>query len=312
MRDAEDFADPMTSARATTILREQFPRLADLDVTPLGEGTDHCAFDVGGLHVFRFPKTEEAADALAIEARLTRWLAPALPLAIPSYQFFGQPSDRFPRVFAGYARLAGIPALLVDPDAPDRPDQIDIPAIGHELGRFLRALHGMDVATAEALGLPADDDPTLAAWSSVALADLDLASAHGHIDPSARAGWERVLATRPAAGARPARVIHGDLAAEHVLLGAHGAPAAVIDWSDACVGDPALDIAGMIHWGGARLLSLTLATYGPVDDAVLARARWFAACRAFADIAFGEHTQRPAYVLAGQRALAWLRSWLTG
>lgn len=295
----------MTAAEAAAILREQFPELARLDVVQLGEGTDHCAFDVGGLHVFRFPRTDEAADTMAIEARLTSWLAPRLPLAIPSYRFSGAASARFPRAFAGYARLAGTPALLVDPGA------MDLPAIGHGIGDFLRALHGMDVATAGALGLPADDDPTLEAWSTEALADLRVASERGHLEPAARAGWERVLATRPATGARSCHVIHGDLAAEHVLLAEHGAPVAVIDWSDASIGDPALDLAGVIHWGGERLLSLALETYGAAGDAVLERARWFAACRAFADIAFGDERQRREYVLAGKRALSWLGPWLS-
>jgi hypothetical protein len=44
-----------------------------------------------------------------------------------------------------------------------------------------------------------------------------------------------------------------------------------------------------------------------VDAGALERARWFAACRAVADICFGEAQGRREYVVAGQRALAWLR-----
>jgi aminoglycoside phosphotransferase (APT) family kinase protein len=304
MLDADEHTHPMTVARAASLIRAQFPELAELDVVQLGEGTDHWAFEVGERYVFRFPKSQEAADTLAVEARLTTWLAPRLPLALPSYRFFGQANDDAPRSFAGYAKLAGTPALLVDPDT------MDPRATGHGIGDFLRTLHGMDITTAGTLGLPADDDPTLEAWSAVALADLDFAAERGHLESTARAHWERALATRPATTGRSYRVIHGDLAAEHVLLDDHGAPAAVIDWSDAAIGDPALDLGGVMHWGGERLLSLVRETYGAIDDVVLERARWFAACRAFADIVFGEERQRPEYVMAGQRALSWLGPWL--
>ena len=41
-------------------------------------------------------------------------------------------------------------------------------------------------------------------------------------------------------------VIHGDLGAEHMLV-RDGRLAAVIDWGDAAVGDPALDYSWLVH-----------------------------------------------------------------
>ena len=49
-------------------------------------------------------------------------------------------------------------------------------------------------------------------------------------------------------------------------------------------------------------------TYGAIDDATTARARWFATCRALADLVFAEQTARPEYLAAGLRALTWLRA----
>ena len=42
--------------------------------------------------------------------------------------------------------------------------------------------------------------------------------------------------------ARPTVVCHGDLHLRHLLVDAHGAAAAVIDWGDLCRGDPSVDM----------------------------------------------------------------------
>ncbi|MFP2924749.1 phosphotransferase [Pyxidicoccus sp. 3LG] len=301
MRATRSPSRALTAAEVVEAIRFRFPSLGGLPVEPLGEGTDHRVYEVGGHYVFRFPKEAEAAEGLEVEARLTAWLAPHLPLAVPSYRYVGRPDERFPWSFAGYEKLAGTPALLVDPD------RLDLVAIGRRMGDFLRNLHGLDVAEAEALGVPRDDDPTLEAWSAEALSELRFALEQGHVDAAIAARWERSFAAPPSSKHVPRRVLHADLAAEHVLLDARGAPTAVIDWSDAMLGDPALDLAGLLHWGGARMLSSSLETYGPVDDTLVERARWFAACRAVADLVFGERQQRREYVVAGQRALAGLR-----
>lgn len=300
MSGPEEPIRALTEAEAAELLRARFPELAGLAVVRLGEGTDHQAFEVGGRYVFRFPRGSEAADALLAEARLTAWLAPRLPLAIPSYRFLAEAGGGSARAFGGYEKLAGTPALLVNPD------RVDAAAAGRRVGELLRRLHEVDVAAAEALGLPQDDDPELAEWSAGALADLHLARERGHVGAREEAAWERALARPPRAAGRPGRVVHGDLAAEHVLLGGDGVPSGVIDWSDAVAGDPARDLAGLVHWGGERMLASALERYGDVEDTTLRRARWLAACRAFADLAFGESRRRPEYVRAGLRALGWL------
>jgi aminoglycoside phosphotransferase (APT) family kinase protein len=100
-------------------------------------------------------------------------------------------------------------------------------------------------------------------------------------------------------------LLHNDLAAEHVLCDAEtGIPTGVIDWSDMALGDPAADLAGILHWGGVPLAKLVLAHYdGHVDDHCLARARFLAACRGVGDVRFGLDMNRREYIAAGIRAL---------
>ncbi|AKF03873.1 phosphotransferase [Sandaracinus amylolyticus] len=262
-------------------------------ITLLGEGTDFRAYDVDGRDVLRIPRHDGARDALLAEARWTAWLARRLPLPIPSYRHV----VLSPRPFALYARLRGTPALRV------ALEQQDLAAIGARLGELLRVLHGLPLDPIS--GLQPDDDPTLAAWSAEALSDLRTAEQHGHhLD----ARWARELGSPPSVIAITPCVIHGDFAAEHVLLDEDAMPCGVIDWSDAVLGDPARDLAGLVHWGGAPMLASALQRYGSIDAATLERARWLATCRAVADVAFGAQRGRPEHVGAGLRALAHVAS----
>lgn len=294
MSDRPRHTPGTTVAEATRLVADHVPALAGEPVERLGAGTDHDAFVVGGRYVLRVPRHEDGALHLASEARLTGWLADRLPIAVPRYELLAAPSPRAPRGVAGYRMLPGRPALGIE---------VDPAAIGARLGEILAVLHAADVAQATALGVPADDDPTRAEWSAVALSDLRFARDHGHLAPDQVARWERALEVTPPAGGR-ACLVHGDLAAEHVLVDDRSSPTGIIDWSDACVGDPARDLAGLVHWGGLRMVSAAREGYGPIDEALLARARWLAACRAFADVVFGTTHDRPDYVRAGLRALA--------
>ncbi len=272
------------------------PEVAGLPVTLLGAGTDHLAFDAGGRFVFRVPRSAEAASSSESERRLTALLAPQLPLAIPLFRFVIGPTERLPFGAAGYARLPGAPAIGLVVDPPRRR------SVARTLGAFLRVLHDVELVLVSGAGVPSDDDPTLVAWSEQALEDVVASVRVGAIDRDEAASLTRFLKSPPCGPYAPS-LVHGDLAAEHVLLDAGGTVSGVIDWSDAMIGDRALDLAGLVHWGGEEMLTEALETYGACDVETLARARWFAACRAVADIVFGLAEHRPEYVTAGQQAL---------
>src|SRR5262249_7291935 len=109
----------------------------------------------------------------------------------------------------------------------------------------------------------------------------------------------------PPGPSRPV-VVHGDLAAEHVLFDPTKQKlTGIIDWSEIAVSDCSVDLAGCFHWGGEPCINAVLSAYeGLVDEKVLTRARFLAACRGVGDIAFGLKTARPEYIEAGVRALS--------
>jgi hypothetical protein len=99
--------------------------------------------------------------------------------------------------------------------------------------------------------------------------------------------------------------VHRDLAAEHILLDPQTQQVTgIIDWSEISVADPAIDFAGIFHWGGLDFTNAVLSRYNhEPDNGLLIRARFFAACKSIGDVTFGLETHRPEYIHAGVRAL---------
>jgi len=81
------------------------------------------------------------------------------------------------------------------------------------------------------------------------------------------------------------RLIHGDLEAEHLLIAPETEELqGVLDWADACVGDPARDFGAFWAWGGERFLFDLLANYTcPLDRNFLDRCLFLGRCFALLD-----------------------------
>ncbi len=101
-------------------------------------------------------------------------------------------------------------------------------------------------------------------------------------------------------------LLHSDLNAEHILLSAAGDRVeAIIDWTDAVIGDPAHDFAGLWVWQGQRFVDQVLQHYaGPVDEDFCSRIRLYGICGAFSDFSYGVQAGREANRRIGLAALA--------
>ncbi len=299
---------PMTGARvhadrafATHLIAAQFPEFQPVELRHLGEGCDSVACLVNGEWVFRFPKREDVERQLLGELSILPKLVPGSPIPQPCYHFHGQPTAKFPRHFAGYPLLRGIPALQLDPA------RLPLGRWAAEFGRFLSWLHRFPAHRLAPLGVEQPDpDELIDEVQADALADLAAVARVAPDRPIRQ--WRLFLSRRPPrlTHSGTARVlIHGDLAAEHVLCDPERLKlTGIIDWSEIGLGDPAVDFAGLCHWGGPRLVEQVLAHYdGPTDGALQTRANYLAACRGAADVAFGLEFERPEYLAAGLRAL---------
>jgi aminoglycoside phosphotransferase (APT) family kinase protein len=292
---------PLDATRVADIVRAQFPDLASKSVTYLGEGYDSWAFDVNAAWVFRFPKRADVEQQLLVEMSVLPALARLSPIPIPAFRFHGQPSNEFPRHFGGYAKLPGVPAIMLDRATVRSRD------LAPMLGRFLSWLHGYPTRDAERLGVNvAAVESIIEEVRTEALDDFELVGTVATRAPLER--WHAYLKAGPEPASRTssaAVLLHNDFSAEHVLCDPERQTiTGIIDWSDMAVGDPSLDLAGIFHWGGDALIEAVLSYYDrPIDADSLTRARYLAACRGVGDVRFGLDLGRDDYVAAGIRAL---------
>jgi aminoglycoside phosphotransferase (APT) family kinase protein len=180
-----------------------------------------------GDWLHREPRREEVRPRLLAETSLLPWLAPQLPLPVP----VPEPTEYGVR----HRPLVGDPL------------EGGSTALGRELGSFLRALHEVDPAEAVAHG--AVDAETATAEKTVFLDE-----ARAKVVPL----LERVGRVRTA-------LVHGDLGPEHLLV-ADGRITGIIDWTDAQIGDPALDLCWLLNGAPEAVAQGVSQTYGVTPE----------------------------------------------
>src|SRR5690348_16419179 len=117
---------------ARELIAAQFPHLDLLTLRRFGAGMDNAAFLIDERYVFRFPRREIAVPLLERETRILPLLSRRLAAPVPNPLFVGEPSAKYPWVFAGYERLPGISACSVALSLEDRR------SLAPALGSFLR------------------------------------------------------------------------------------------------------------------------------------------------------------------------------
>lgn len=92
-----------------SLLADQHPDLAMLDLVPLEHGWDNALWRLGEELVVRLPRREIAAPILINEQHWLPLLAPQLPLPVPAPVRTGQPSDSYPWSWSIVPWLPGLP-----------------------------------------------------------------------------------------------------------------------------------------------------------------------------------------------------------
>lgn len=235
---------------------------APATIVEIDDGYDYEVAIVDGEWVFRFPRRPGVEQALEVELTLLPALAPALPVAIPAFEHV----SRDP-LFVGYRLIRGAP--LVDEDAAG-------------IRAFLAGLHAFG-----ADGLPVERPAWIDAYreqcAEFERVVLPL------LDRGLRRAASRLFAEVETLDGFESSLLHADLGPEHLLV-RDGRLVGVIDWSDARVGDPALDYAWLLN--------------GPfpgwdVEPELRRRARVYHRLGPWYEAHYGLFTGRPAHVEAG-------------
>lgn len=198
----------------------------------IGEGWDHVAFLVNDELVFRLPGPDAEVASPATEVSLLRAVAGRLPVEVPEPMHVTD--DYF-----GYRHLPG--GSLEDAD--------EVPANFADL--VIDVVVGLEqivpVDRARAFGLPPAPDPA-----------TPTSDADAHLPDEVRTALRTAagdLEQRwPAAMRSPLVTLHNDLGFDHWIVDGTGRPYALIDWSDACVGPPELQLSTLM-WHASDLIA---------------------------------------------------------
>jgi macrolide phosphotransferase len=247
---------------------------ADVDVAEVRD-------DQGRAWVVRAPRTPAAAALLEQEWRFLGTLTGRLPFAVPLLSGSATLADGSR---AGVHRaLEGAPV--------DVAGLVPGPGLAAALGRALAAVHELPIRLAEEAELPVY---AAAEYRNRRMAELDRAAATGHVPPGLLGRWERALEEAGAWRFTPC-VVHGDLAAENVLVvpgaagdsasdGTEGAErqpgriSALLAWGQTRVADPADDFAWLVASASGATVESVLEAYAHTrqeapDHDLLRRAR---------------------------------------
>lgn len=225
----------MTPADAEQVIRDSLPGFSFEQVAAASHGWSFWTFVVDGEWVFRFPRTDDDAHLLEREFALLPTLAARLPLAIPKYEHKGAWDGR---TFGGYRRILGepIPAAAVRSGSP----------LAQDIGEFLTALHSFPTEMA-ANRWQETNPPALWLKQQRAFQAECAERVFPLLSPRDRmVASELFRRFNQELGHEGAGTVlaHCNLRLEHLLV-EDGNLRGVIDWSDAAIGDPAIDFAGV-------------------------------------------------------------------
>jgi aminoglycoside phosphotransferase (APT) family kinase protein len=262
------------------VLRTRFPELEFSDVRIIEDGRDSLVLDLDGEWIIRFPRRREVERWMEREIVLLPELAPTLPAEIPRFDLVARNGV----VCVGYRKLRGSPA---------RSNLVE--RTGEDLGRFLSALHSFPVEQARALGIPCFGPTSWRERFGSLCADFQR-----RVFPLLRSSEceraETMFARVPELDFVPA-LLHADLGPEHVLC-RDGRVVGVIDWSNARVGDAALDLASCLNGTPPEVAGAVTRTYG-ADAGLCERSLFYHRLGPWYEVVYGLETRQERFVSSG-------------
>jgi len=241
-------------------LGREFPALEIRGVERLGEGYDHAAFLVNDELVFRLPwsyveqgepEGSDPVPTVSGEVALLRTLAGRLPVAIPEPVFVAGDETYF-----GYRYL---PGRSLD-DAEEASESPVPPRAFADLIIDVAVAIEQDVPVAQAVEFGLE----VFRLGPDSFRHATSALAGGLLSWAVRAKSERALTTFverwPGAAASHVVTMHADLGLEHWLLDDQHRVYALIDWSDACIAPPELQLSAVM-WAAPDLVATAASSY---------------------------------------------------
>lgn len=225
-------SEEITSSLVRSLVSEQFPQWSNLPIRPVEiQGWDNRTFRLGDRMTVRLPSADGYVAGLIREEQTLAILGSSLRVAIPGVVATGAASAAFSRPWSVREWIEGHTLAAVE--TRDRESAIS------SVGDALRELQAYNTA-----GGPWAGSASAYRGCHVSAVGEDvqgqLPFLAGRQAEGCRALWDAAVAT---VWTDPPVWVHGDVAPGNMLFESSGRLAALIDFGQACVGDPACDLA---------------------------------------------------------------------
>lgn len=249
-------------------IRDIFPELSIETISINDEGLNDNIIIVNQELIFCFPKHEHALNKIDIEIKIIELVKKYVTLKVPNI-FYKSPE------VIGYFMISGV---TLRRDILLGLDEKIIQFIAEQLATFLKQLHSIPIDKVLDLAVPVADVPNkYEDWVALYKRIEDEVFPHLmiHTREWAKSHFASFLETKSNFDYEP-KLIHGDLGAYHILFDRQkNCVNGVIDFGSSGLGDPAIDIATIIHTYGESFLSRFNKIY-PELSSHLKRARFYA------------------------------------
>jgi aminoglycoside phosphotransferase (APT) family kinase protein len=263
-------------------------------VEALGEGWDNVVWAVGDDLVLRVLKDPDpAVKRTTVERDVALLEFAARHSTLPT-----------PRVVAADPGAGTLLTTRIPGVAAADAARVERAALADDLAVFLSALHGVDPGLAAEVVRPDPDSAEV--W--LEQVGQEYAEVAGDVDADLRAPVEAFLAAGAPPPARDLVFCHNDVRDDHVMVDpGTGRVTGIIDWGDAVLGDPALDLATVLTDFGPEVLHRVLAGYRHRRETGLTdRLTWVARRRMVEDLAWRVRTRDAGGLRRTSATLRWL------
>ncbi|MEJ1090918.1 aminoglycoside phosphotransferase family protein [Microbacterium istanbulense] len=256
-------SEEITSSLVGSLVSDQFPQWSELPIRPVEmQGWDNRTFRLGDRMAVRLPSADGYVAGLVREQQTLATLGSRYRVTIPRVVATGAPSAAFNRPWSVREWIEGHTLLAVG--ARERESAIT------SVGDALSQLQGCDTAggpwAGSASAYRGCHLSVVGEEVQSGLALLGRRQAEG-----CRALWDQAVAT---AWTEPPVWVHGDVAPGNMLFDGSGRLAALIDFGQTCVGDPACDLAFAWLSCSSRERAQLRERLGLPEDAWLRGAAW--------------------------------------
>ncbi|WP_404433324.1 macrolide 2'-phosphotransferase [Sutcliffiella horikoshii] len=201
----------------------------------------------GAEWVLRFPRREDVMASTQKEKRTLDLVSANLSVEAPNWLIY---TDSL----IAYKKLSGVPAATIDPEAQAYVwvlDDKNVPSVFTEtLAQALVSLHRIDHEEALSSGLPVETPEEIRTNMEKR---MEKVKEKFYVDPDLWQRWQDWLGN-DSLWPKQTALVHGDLHAGHILIDEENKVTGFIDWTEAAVGDIAIDFVAHYRTFGEDVL----------------------------------------------------------